>query len=853
MLLMQMNLFGSMMSMKKYTLIAAMAAMAILAGSCAKEQDRQSDKPFALDQNLVKMHFTARTEGSPTKTTLNTSTGAVSWAAGDAIKMVWELDGVEGSSVSDDLSAGNISAGKAEFTAEVPDKFTMTEVDYKGTSLHLYAVYPSSIVTDYSDASVPRKFYLTVPTVQDGSFEHASIALAKWDKTNPSAPLEFKNLCGLLQIVIADDDVRKIVLHSSDYIAGKMQVSFTGPTVVTVNAGEKAITVNVPGAGTYYVAVLPTDDAKGIGVNNLYVELLNSSDELIGDKSTANPLVILRKQIRKLGTIATGISDRVFVTVDGGVSPQDGSTWEKAMSFSGLKTLLTTSDVTKNIYLASGTYSFDSELSCNATSSTFNIHGGYSSAAGGISLAGRISGSTIFDGNSNNRILVITKGSWEISGITFQNANATSGTGSALVFENSSGNLTLSGCIFKDNINSNASSGGGGAIKINCSGHRADIRDCEFYGNKATGTGSCGGAIFVNTVGTLYLSDSIFGSLEDGHANTAVSGGGAIHSVGVPTITRCLFSGNTAAKGGAINVAGKTTKISECNFIDNKASSYGGAIFNGSGGKVYCNACYFGYTSSSYSSVNSTVRNASQSGTFIGLNNCVFAGGWGGEACTQLYNSKDALVINCTMFEQVSAGITTSASGSSFGNIYNADASATTTVINSIVPNAASTGAGYSFVNGGGTFNVLYSLYTKNGKKSGTTADVSCDANSLSGISIKASSPNFPNGTTWYKSGATDMWGANQTTKSATTDARGYIYYYVWDGTTPVIDENTFTSGSYSEIQTAANSVNSDFVTWLGENLGKDIRGVARDTDAMWPGSYQGAGTKASIESLTIR
>ena len=273
---MQMNLFGSMMSMKKYTLIAAMAAMAILAGSCAKEQDRQSDKPFALDQNLVKMHFTARTEGSPTKTTLNTSTGAVSWAAGDAIKMVWELDGVEGSSVSDDLSAGNISAGKAEFTAEVPDKFTMTEVDYKdagGTSLHLYAVYPSSIVTDYSDASVPRKFYLTVPTVQDGSFEHASIALAKWDKTNPSAPLEFKNLCGLLQIVIADDDVRKIVLHSSDYIAGKMQVSFTGPTVVTVNAGEKAtITLTYTDSAIAKDSISkgkPTQDGKVVGIITL--------------------------------------------------------------------------------------------------------------------------------------------------------------------------------------------------------------------------------------------------------------------------------------------------------------------------------------------------------------------------------------------------------------------------------------------------------------------------------------------------------------------------------------------------------------------------------------------------------
>lgn len=799
MLLMQMNLFGSMMSMKKYTLIAAMAAMAILAGSCAKEQDRQSDKPFALDQNLVKMHFTARTEGSPTKTTLNTSTGAVSWAAGDAIKMVWELDGVEGSSVSDDLSAGNISAGKAEFTAEVPDKFTMTEGDYKdagGTSLHLYAVYPSSIVTDYSDAS---KFYLTVPNVQDGSFEHASIALAKWDKNNPSSALEFKNLCGLLQIVIADNDVRKIILHSSDYIAGKMQVSFTGPTVVAVNAGEKAITVNVPGAGTYYVAVLPTDDAKGIGVNSLYVELLDSSDDLIGDKSTINPLVIARRQIRKLGTIETSFSDRLYFKSDGTGA---GTSWDDA---AGVSTLIATMQsgtaITKDLYLAAGDYVIANQTMKPASGTTLKIMGGYPSDASGKSLSGRdIQNNVTTIKNTSGRTFNTQMGNWIFDGLTFTSTgySSPSAPGCALLLLAGTQSATVNDCTF-----TGSSHGGsqGGAVRVACA---ATFNNCAFTSNTATAGNA--GAIWVTDAGTLTAIGCLF---QDNSTSAASKCGGAIFN-----------------NGGAV-------RLTDCSFIDNMANAsggYGGAItsFNGS---VFVDRCYF---RASKGLVKIGGHHIDMRSGTLGVNNCVFTGPFG-QGVNQINNaggSPQPMYIANTVFNsQQSAAL-----------IANAGAGV---IVNSIMINSASSGNGLS-VSNTGTLNLNYTLYNKAEEGEGKVAPVATSC--VAGIQGNTGGTAFP---TWYKTNSSTMNSNDQTSTSTVSDARGSVHYFVWNGTIPS-GLGTITMPSITEVKAALGS--SAFLTWLGDaNLSVDIRGMARDTDAMWPGSYQGTGTKASIESLNVR
>ena len=936
MLLMQMNLFGSM-AMKKYILIAAMAAMAIVAGSCAKEQDSLVDKPASANQNLVKMHFTARTEGTPTKTTLNTSTGAVSWAAGDAIKMVWELNGVADSSVSDELSAGNISAGKAEFTAEVPDKFAMTEAAYKdagGSSLHLYAVYPSSMVTDYSTAS---SFYLTVPTVQDGSFEHASIALAKWDKTNPSAPLEFKNLCGLLQIVIADNDVRKIILHSSDYIAGKMNISFTGPAVNAVEAGEKDITVNVSGAGTYYVAVLPTNDAKGIGVNNLYVELLDSSDELIGDKSTSNPLVINRKQIRKLGTVATGFSDRFYVKSG---ATGSGASWSDAAGLSSLVSLMAT-NVTKNIYMAAGTYSLSAEMKVNQDGASIKIYGGFPSGATGYSLSGQDieANETIIDCGNTYRGIVATKGSTLIDGITIQNAAKTDNStpGSVLVIQGatsfsannckflnnthtSTGTLlgvvrlasttaSFTNCLFEGNSSSSTSgSTKYGSVIYQYPSATLSMDNCEFYDNTAgsfgtvlytkgastirnctfgkeghgntstsrggvicmddtadlsitdseftANSGAIGGAIYVNAIANtavLSVSNTIFSSntatnTSNGGGAVGISGDSKTYS-GMLAFNNCDFDSNsTLSCGGAVWANGASVSFTDCNFTSNTVTAAaasenglgGGAVYSASSGatRIFFNRCYFAQnnvgTNGSANKKWGHHLDFNSETAIVGINNCVIKAPWavtlsgdssykgiGSLITTRAYTA----IVNSTIYSQTGNAQVTQGSKDNAGF----------SIINSIIINAAGTPNNFANPDASRYMNIHYSLY--NQVRSGSDNNISF-SNSLGGVTYSDLK--------WTKAG--------NGTSISSGDVRDHYYVYDWSGS---IDGKTFANPTLDQVKavlSGTTNVGPAFLTWLGDsNLSVDIRGAARDTDAMWPGSYQGTGTKASIESLNVR
>jgi len=116
-----------------------------------------------------------------------------------------------------------------------------------------FAVYPSSIVSTYDGTD----FKVTVPSAQDGTFANAAIEVAPVS----GASLSFKNLGGLLKFEITDAAVSKVIFSSNDGtpLAGNATVTFSAgiPTVAAVENGSTTITVNVSGAGTYYVAVLP--------------------------------------------------------------------------------------------------------------------------------------------------------------------------------------------------------------------------------------------------------------------------------------------------------------------------------------------------------------------------------------------------------------------------------------------------------------------------------------------------------------------------------------------------------------------------------------------------------------------
>lgn len=921
--------------MKKYLFFPAVA-MTIFVACNQKEMDFNKESVTEPEIETVQMTFRAATEDAPTKTTLDEGTGAVAWAAGDAVKFVYELDGTPGYITSDALAAEDINGeGVATFTANLPKAFTVTEEEYQAgdtkKSLHLYAVSPASIDIDYETAS---SFYLTVPTDQDGSFASASIALAKWNKTAPSATLKFYNLCGLLKFTVTDAAVRKVVLHSDDYIAGKMDISFTGPAVKNVKDGKKTITVNVSGAGTYYIAVLPTNEEKGIGINNIYVELLDASDNLIGDKASADPLVIARKQIRSIGTLTTGFDDRFYVKVGGS---GDGTSWDKAANITALNAKLESNNSTLNVFMAAGTYNPTAQQAMGTahTKARVIIQGGFPANATGYALTGRdiTSNATVIDGGGDKRIWILQRGTWSISGITFQNAcraSGTSDTGSALVIEgDASSSFTVKDCTFSSNQNlGTKSTSGGGAVRV--SNAHANFTRCTFIGNKScyfggalylNGTANVtatdctfsaneeitndggavyvnggttltlngctftdntakrnGGAIVIRTNGTVIADDCTFG--EEGHPNkTTTAQGGAIYinSNGTLTATKCAFAYNSAATmGGAIesnegtfNATGctfkgntsttdgasivtanaSTIKLNQCILLDNVATKSTSDLYIGGTTTLYANACYFGQSSADTQIASAAPhRILTGSNTKVGFNNCVICGPFSKmNALTQL--SGNTVIANSTIYSSVGNGDATNKAD--MASIYNGSTNENgCRIINSIVLNNTSEGAGrQSFSAASPRFIQVYNSVFSNTSGEGKVTQTNCVSGKYNADPLDDNA--FPDN---------DAWEQKYLGTDATLPDGGAIKAYVWDGVC-----EGFTKTTLADIKTlisGTTGVGSAFLTWLEsedlkvngkEALSVDIRGVARNTSAMWPGSYEQASGVASAPAFTVK
>lgn len=955
--------------MKKNFIMIALASVLMMPVSCTKNELEAPQGPAAGE-----LTFVAYAEGGDSKTTLNEEDGSVVWAIGDQIKFDYELEKVAGEAVlSSVLAEEDIAQGAATFTAALPEAFAMSTKEYEGESRHMYVTYPASTETDYSSAS---EFLVTVPAEQDGTFANASIALAKWDPENPTAPLQFCNLCGLLQIKIADDAARKIVLTSSTDIAGKMSVGFgTGVPAVKTSKNAvpvKEVTVNVDGAGTYYVAVLPGE------LEDVYVAIYDEADALIGDRTANNAIPVARKQIRKLGTIGTGFSDRYYVKTTAAGSG-DGSSWDNAADLTGLKALVATNAV-KKVYVAAGTYTFSGNFGSNAdAAANFSVYGGYPSDATGLSLAGRdiVNNATVFDGGhtetttADKRIWVIQKGTFLFNGITFQNAyRATKADiGSAVILEGPV-NVTFTECVFQNNTNlqtpkegtlgggalrlasssvsvfnnckflNNKTDYDGGAVYVsstasatfnNCefSGNTAThdggavyqtatataaFNDCEFYSNKArygsavstigeTAFSECNvgasekanvatrGAICLNTSaagkllienstlsynsasigGALYIDNisdtatlEVKGSTFANNAATSATvnqGGGAVgvsgdsrSYAGLLGFTNVLFESNTAVgSGGAVWDNGAGIAFTDCSFISNTCSNEAGA--NGSGGgavfcnntsapvtELYFNRCFF---NNNDINKNNWGRHIAIPGvqSYLGMNNCVVRGPIAPAYATTAVNGAGAaiaskggaVIVNTTMLTQMGAPVIARGSTSADRGY---------SVINSIVMNTPSSNPlSFSMSSTSEYMNVYSCIYT--GHNGELNAKYTIDANSLAGV--------VRDGATIPEFGWHYQYRGKEFTVSA---PRNTINVFDWSGT--LANEKTFNKQTYDTISgiiSNTSGVGPAFLEWLGNGaeLKKDIRGVSRNTAAMWPGSYEDATATAGLESLNVK
>lgn len=585
--------------MNRFFTILSMAAVVFAA--CDKENETPGQKIDPAELVEVTFDVSAKTSQAAEVQNVSTKTeikddGTVLWSVGDKVSVFYEVNGETGSSESEDLTAENIKAdGSASITVKVPAAFTLEQ--FEGTR-SLSAVYPF----DASAAYVDGKINVSAPKVQDGTFAHASLSVAEWTSSNS---LKFENQCGLLRIEAEDAAVSKITLKSAD---------------------ADIVTLNVPGAGTYYAAVAPST------LEGFSIVLTDAEGEELAKKVTAKSLVIEKGHVLPLGKVV-GFDDRFYVSAEA-KGRKDGSNWDNAAGLTELKALLAKGAV-MNVYMSAGTYSVENALVSETEGADFSVYGGYSADAKAASLSGRDAkaNATVFDGGGKSQIWLTKKGNVLFDGLTFQNGFSAKDNGGALVFNGTGVTGKILGCTLRDNKvtdGTNGTSGlSGGAIHVGVA--KLTVENCSFSKNYGRNGGSLytdkkeakltvkgctftedytyntGGSIN-NSNGTQTIEDCTFTRCYNLGGNGAPGLGGAIHVNGtsaVQTLKNCVFSACEASRnysyqttrlrscGGAISVQNAYLDVIGCTFDSNMGASGSAMLLQSGDGLVRVTDCVF--------------------------------------------------------------------------------------------------------------------------------------------------------------------------------------------------------------------------------------------------------------------
>lgn len=498
---------------KNFRLLFA-SALAIV--SCTKEISETPTEPDDSTPEYTTITLTAAhpvmTETGPaaqdnegtaaisTKTILDETTGSVRWKVGDRLKLVCE-DGTD--FTTEALTEADIKEdGTATFKAtNVPARKTLK-----------WAVYPSDIETSLTDG----KFSVTVPRVQDGTFEHASIEVGGIGENNSIA---LKNVCALLKFKVADANTTaaKVFIGGNGApLNGKATIS-SEILAASYTASEDVpdyqpnVEVNVNGPGTYYAAILP---AKTTGLS---MQIYSADNTLLAENISSNVLDAPRKTIKNLGELrSTPFQNKRFVTENG---TGDGSSWENAWSFSKLLGNLRTTKLTEHIIIVSEgvlrtavNTSSPEGLITLAAGTKFKVYGGYPAAAKGTDITGRdlnkcktdFAGRTCAEGESA-RLFNYTDGTIEtvFDGVgfteTYQNAAEAYG-GTCLIISN------VQKAYFVNCRIENNKKDGSAVVRVGGTKASVTFERCTFSNNKVSGKG----LIQVQKGGNLTVRDCDF-------------------------------------------------------------------------------------------------------------------------------------------------------------------------------------------------------------------------------------------------------------------------------------------------------------------------------------------------------
>lgn len=491
---------------KDFRLLLA-SALAIV--SCAKEISETPTEPDDSTPEYTTITLTAahpvmtetgaatqENEGTAaisTKTTLDETTGSVRWKVGDRLKLVCE-DGSD--FITDALTEADIKEdGTATFKAtNVPAGKTLK-----------WAVYPSDIETSLTDG----KFSVTVPQVQDGTFEHASIEVGEIGENNS---ITLKNVCALLKFTVANADAAKVFIGGNGApLNGKANISseiLAAPYTASEDVPDYQpnVEVKVTGPGTYYAAILT---AKTTGLS---MQIYSADNTLLAENISSNVLDAPRKAIKNLGNLREKqFANKRFVTENGA---GDGSSWENAWSFSKLLSNLQTLKLTDHIIIMSeGIARSASSLITLAAGTKFKVYGGYPKTSSGTDITGRdlnkyktdFAGMTQQKEGESVRLFNYTDGTIEtvFDGVgfteTYQNAAEAYG-GTCLIISN------VQKAYFVNCRIENNKKDGSAVVRVGGTKASVTFERCTFSNNKVSGKG----LIQVQKGGNLTVRDCDF-------------------------------------------------------------------------------------------------------------------------------------------------------------------------------------------------------------------------------------------------------------------------------------------------------------------------------------------------------
>lgn len=513
------------------------SALAIV--SCAKEISEVPTEPDNSTPEYTTITLTAahpvmtetgaaaqENEGTAeisTKTTIDETTGSVSWAVGDKLKLVCE-DGSD--FITDTLTKADIKEdGTATFKAtNVPARKTLK-----------WAVYPSNIETSLTDG----KFSVTVPQVQDGKFKHASIEAGEIGKDNSIA---LKNVCALLKFTIANEGAAKVFIGGNgaplngkvNISASILETSYTASKDVPDYQPNVEVSVGDPST-TYYAAILPTK------TTGLSMQIYSADNKLLAENISSNVLDAPRKTIKNLGELrSTPFANKRFVTKNGAGDKQ-GLSWENAWSFQTLISKLQGTALTDHvIFITEGNIKPSTGTISLKDNTKFKIYGGYPTNLTGVTTTDRDINkhATSFvgkdrNGDKDNARLFVYNGTATgtetlFDGVGFNDTyqwvlekefDVYAGT---CLLIGASKNVYCVNCRFNNNYKV-----GNGIMRIGSTGStsaNATFERCVFSNNTVTGEG----LIRVYSKGKLTLKDCDFSE-----ANTIP--GGSICKASIPT------------------------------------------------------------------------------------------------------------------------------------------------------------------------------------------------------------------------------------------------------------------------------------------------------------------------------